>query len=598
MKEIQARLQALRNEMAKRNIDVYMIPTSDFHETEYVGDHFKARAWMSNFSGSAGTLVVCQEGAGLWTDGRYFIQAARELEGTGIELMKMGEETTPLMAQYIYDHISENHALGFDGRVINAKLAEALKQKLADKNVDMKCDEDLVGSIWKERPALPKDVAYSLDIKYCGKSSSDKLKDARTWMSEHKMDAHIVTTLDDIAWYLNMRGNDIPCYPVVLAYFIIEAKQAHLFIDDAKLNDTLKQQFAEDNVIVHPYDAVYDYVKTMNHTKHILLDKSCVNYRIVSSLPLACEIHNQKNPSQLWKAIKNETELANNRIAHIKDGVAVTNFMYWLKTNITKIAINEVSAADYLEECRKQQDNFIEISFDTISAYNENAAMMHYHATADSCTELKPNGFLLVDSGGQYYEGTTDITRTFVLGEISDKMRRHFTNVVRGMMNLSRAKFLYGCTGINLDILAREPLWSEDIDYKCGTGHGVGFVLNVHEGPNGFRWKRVPERNDSEVLQEGMVTTIEPGVYLEGEYGIRTENELICRKGNKNEYGQFMEFETITFAPIDLDGIDPTLMSGEEKAWLNAYHKEVYEKLSPYLNEEVKAWLKNYTRAI
>lgn len=598
MKEIQARLQALRNEMAKRNIDVYMIPTSDFHETEYVGDHFKARAWMSNFSGSAGTLVVCQEGAGLWTDGRYFIQAARELEGTGIELMKMGEETTPLMAQYIYDHISENHALGFDGRVINANLAEALKQKIADKNADMKCDEDLVGYIWENRPALPKEAAYSLDIKYCGKSSSDKLKDVRTWMNEHKMDAHIVTTLDDIAWYLNIRGNDIPCYPVALAYFIIEAKQAHLFIDESKLDDTLKQQFAEDDVILHPYDAVYDYVKTMNHTKHILLDKSCVNYRIVSSLPSACEIHNQKNPSQLWKAIKNETELANNRIAHIKDGVAVTNFMYWLKMNIGKIAINEVSAADYLEECRKQQDNFIEISFDTISAYNENAAMMHYHATADNCAELKPNGFLLVDSGGQYFEGTTDITRTFVLGEISDKMRRHFTNVVRGMMNLSRAKFLYGCTGINLDILAREPLWSEDIDYKCGTGHGVGFVLNVHEGPNGFRWKRVPERNDSEVLQEGMVTTIEPGVYLEGEYGIRTENELICRKGNKNEYGQFMEFETITFAPIDLDGIDPTLLSGEEKAWLNGYHKEVYDKLSPYLSEEVKAWLKDYTRAI
>ena len=288
----------------------------------------------------------------------------------------------------------------------------------------------------------------------------------------------------------------------------------------------------------------------------------------------------------------------NLNLLKIKDGAAVTNFMYWLKNNIGKISIDEVSASEYLETCRKQQDNFIEISFDTIAAYNENAAMMHYHATKEHCAKLEPNGFLLVDSGGQYFEGTTDITRTFVLGEISDEMRRHFTKVARGMMNLSRAKFLYGCTGINLDILARQPLWSEDIDYQCGTGHGVGFVLNVHEGPNGFRWKRVPEREDSEVLQEGMVTTIEPGVYLEGRYGIRTENELICRKGKKNEYGQFMEFETITFAPIDLDGIDVTLLSEEERAWLNAYHKEVYEKLSPYLSDEVKEWLKIYTRAI
>lgn len=598
MEQIQARLQALRNEMKQREIDVYIIPTSDFHETEYVGDHFKARAWMSNFSGSAGTLVVCRDHAALWTDGRYFIQAAKELQGTGIELMKMGVETTPPMAQYIYDHMSEGHALGFDGRVINTKLAEALKLKLSDKHASLKCDEDLVGMIWSNRPSLPQEAAFALDVKYCGKSSADKLNQARTWMNEHKIDAHIVTTLDDIAWYLNMRGNDIACYPVVLAYLIIEAKQAHLFIEESKLNDALKQQMMQDNVVLHPYDAVYDYVKTMSHTKHILLDKGCVNYRITSSLPQVCVVHNQKNPSQLWKAIKNETELANNRIAHIKDGVAVTNFMYWLKNNIGKISIDEVSASDYLETCRKQQDNFIEISFDTIAAYNENAAMMHYHATKEHCAKLEPNGFLLVDSGGQYFEGTTDITRTFVLGEISDEMRRHFTKVARGMMNLSRAKFLYGCTGINLDILARQPLWSEDIDYQCGTGHGVGFVLNVHEGPNGFRWKRVPEREDSEVLQEGMVTTIEPGVYLEGRYGIRTENELICRKGNKNEYGQFMEFETITFAPIDLDGIDVTLLSEEERAWLNAYHKEVYEKLSPYLSDEVKEWLKIYTRAI
>lgn len=596
--EIQNRLRMLREEMAKRNMDAYIIPTSDFHETEYVGEHFKARAWMSNFSGSAGTLVVCQKSAGLWTDGRYFIQAAKELEGTGIDLMKMGEEGTPLMAQYIVEHMSEHGVLGFDGRVINTKLAEALQEKIKEKQGTIACEEDLVGLIWQDRPALPTDSAFSLDVKYCGESSSDKLSKLRKHMLEQQADVHIVASLDDIAWYLNMRGNDIACYPVVLSYLMVTQEGASLFVDETKLDEILRSQFAQDHVEILPYDGIYDAVKQIKGDAVVMLDKASVNFKITSSLPETVTIKSCKNPSQLWKAIKNEVELENNRKAHIKDGVAVTNFMYWLKHNIGKTRITEVSAADYLEECRKAQENFIEISFDTISAYNENAAMMHYHATGDDCAELKPEGFLLVDSGGQYLEGTTDITRTFVLGPISDAMRHHFTAVLRGMMNLSRAQFLYGCNGINLDILARQPMWCEDLDYKCGTGHGVGFVLNVHEGPNGFRWKRVAERSDSGTLEEGMVTTIEPGVYLEGEYGIRTENELITRKAVKNEYGQFMSFETITFAPIDLDGIDPEELSKDEKAWLNNYHKQVYEKLSPYLEEPVKEWLKDYTRAI
>ena len=596
--DILNRLAALRKEMAKRNMDAYIIPTSDFHETEYVGEHFKARAWMSNFSGSAGTLVVCKDCAGLWTDGRYFIQAAKELEQTSIDLMKMGEEGTPLMAQYIYDHLEEGHAIGFDGRVINTKLAEALQAKIKDKNGEIKCEEDLVGMIWEDRPALPKDKAFALDVKYCGVSSSEKLAKVRQVMEERKVDVHIISSLDDIAWYLNMRGNDIACYPVVLSFLMIEKDKAQLFVDESKLDQVLRNQFAQDHVEIKPYEAIYDAVKDIDASAVVMLDKATVNYKITSSLQNGVQILACKNPSQLWKSIKNEVELENNRKAHIKDGVAVTNFMYWLKTNVGKIDMSEVSASDYLYECRKAQENFVEISFDTIAAYNANGAMMHYHATKDHCAKLQPEGFLLVDSGGQYLEGTTDITRTFVLGEISDQMRHHFTSVLRGMMNLSRAQFLYGCSGMNLDILARQPMWCEDLDYKCGTGHGVGFMLNVHEGPNGFRWKKVPERSDSETLEAGMVTTIEPGIYLEGEYGIRTENELICKKGCKNEYGQFMNFETITFAPIDLDGIDPEELSKDEKAWLNAYHKEVYEKISPFLEEDVKTWLKEYTRAI
>lgn len=592
------RLRALRALMKERGIDAYIIPTSDFHETEYVGEHFKARAYMSGFRGSAGTLVVCKNEAGLWTDGRYFIQAAKELEGSGIDLMRMGEEGTPLMAHYVYEHLTKDGAIGFDGRVMNTLLAEALQEKIKEKNGRILCDEDLVGMIWKDRPALPKDTAYALDVQYCGQSSAKKIAQVREKMKAYGCDIHIVTSLDDIAWLLNMRGNDIACYPVALSYLVIEQTQAHIFIDEQKLDRTLRMQFQQDNVQLHNYDEIYDFVKEVDELAVILLDKSKVNYKITSSLPKKATIKAMKNPSQLWKAIKNEVELENNRKAHIKDAVAMVNFMYWLKTNIGKMEITEVSASDYLEDCRKAQENFVELSFDTISAYNENGAMMHYHATKDNCATLRPEGFLLVDSGGQYLEGTTDITRTFALGPISEKMRKHFCDVLRGMMNLSRASFLYGCSGMNLDMLARQPLWSQDLDYKCGTGHGVGFMLNVHEGPNGFRWKVVPERNDSATLEEGMVTTIEPGVYLEGEYGIRSENELICRKGNKNEYGQFMYFETITFVPFDLDAIDPAYLNKDEIAWLNAYHQQVYEKISPYLSEDVKNWLKEYTRAI
>lgn len=598
MNQIQERLTALRKEMSQRDIDVYMIPTSDFHETEYAGEHFKARHWMSNFSGSAGTLVVTRKEAGLWTDGRYFIQAERELKDTGIQLMKMGMENTPLMEDYILDHLEAGHALGFDGRVVNTGLAEKLKDKIAAKHGILHSDEDLVGLIWKDRPALPKEPAFTLDIAYCGESTTSKLSRLRKWMSEHEVDTHIVTTLDDIAWILNMRGNDISGFPVSFAYLIVEMDRVTCFIDQSKLNEEMRKRFAKEGVSVDDYEAIFNAVEKLNSNARILMDKGTVNYRITQALPSTVTITDERNPSQLWKAIKNDVELQNDRIAHIKDGVAVTKFMYWLKQNINTMTITEYSAAEKLAQYRSELEHWIDCSFGTISAYNENAAMMHYQANADNAATLRPEGFLLVDSGGQYFEGTTDITRTFVLGSISDRQRRHFTNVLRGMMNLSRAKFLYGCRGMNLDILARQPMWSEDLDYQCGTGHGVGFVLNVHEGPNGFRWKMVPERTDNAVLEAGMVTTIEPGIYLEGEYGIRTENELICRKGIKNEYGQFMEFETITFAPIDLDGVDPALLSNDEKAWLNSYHQEVYEKISPYLNDDERKWLKEYTRAI
>lgn len=592
------KLAKLRYLMKARNMDVYMIPTSDFHETEYVGEHFKARTFMSGFSGSAGTLVVCKENAALWTDGRYFIQAEEQLKGSTIDLMKQGEEGVPTIAQYIYDHMGNEGVFGFDGRVMNTKMTTAIQKKLADKHAGMAYEEDLVGMIWENRPALPTKEGFFLDEKYTGKKTKEKLANICEIMEKKKATHHIITSLDDIAWILNMRGWDIEHFPVVLSYLIITQHKHYVFLNKQKVTKELDMNFKENNVEVHDYNEIYEFVKTIEKDAVVMLDSSSVNFAITHNLHDDIKILDCTNPSQKMKAIKNTVELENNRKAHIKDGVAMTKFMYWLKTKIGKETISEISASEYLQALRFEQEGCFDLSFNTISAYKEHAAMMHYSATEASNVELKPEGMLLVDSGGQYMEGTTDITRTFVLGPISDDIRLHFTTALRGMISLSKVKFLDGCRGMNLDILARGPLWEMGLDYKCGTGHGVGHILNVHEGPNGFRWKVVPERNDSCILEEGMTQSNEPGVYVEGSHGIRHENELVVRTGEKNEYGQYMYFETITFVPFDLDGVDALGLTQYEKDWLNSYHKEVFEKISPYLNEQERVWLKHATREI
>lgn len=595
---IKERIQHLRALMAENQMDAYIIPTADFHESEYVGDYFKARKYMSGFTGSAGTLVVTLTEAGLWTDGRYFLQAARQLADTGITLYKMGEEGVPSIEEFLSEQLPLDGTLGFDGRIVNAKFGLNLEQKLTVKNIKVKYDKDLVDSVWTDRPALPKAPAFMLEEKYSGKAAADKLIAVRNEMNKSGATVHIITTLDDIAWLFNLRGNDIAYNPVVLAYAVITLEHAYLFLDQDKLSADIKQLFAADKVELKDYSDIYSFVTALSSQMTVLLDSKKVNYFIYKNLNSEIRIVDATNPTVLFKAMKNPVEIENLRKAHIKDGVAFTKFMYWLKTNIGKIEITEISASDYLEERRKEQEGFIELSFDTISAYKSNAAMMHYSANQDSNALLQPEGLYLVDSGGQYYEGTTDITRTMALGEISDELKLHFTAVLRSMLNLADAKFLHGCIGMNLDILARGPIWDMNLDYKCGTGHGVGYLLNVHEAPNGFRWKKVPEREDGCVLEEGMVTTDEPGIYIEGSHGIRTENELVCHKGEKNEYGQFMYFEHITFAPIDLDAVDAALMSPAERKRLNAYHEQVYEKLSPYLTDAEKDWLKTYTRAV
>lgn len=595
---IPERLTALREEMKRRSIDIYVVPTADFHESEYVGEHFKARKFITGFTGSAGTAVITLKEAGLWTDGRYFVQAEKQLEGSTVTLYRMAEEGVPAVEEFVKDKLPQGGCIGFDGRTVNGAWGEKFAAIAEEKGGSLSVGEDLIDLIWTDRPELSRAPLFILEEKYSGKSTAEKINDVRAKMAEEGADVHILTSLCDIAWLLNIRGGDIQSVPVVLSYLVLTRDQCIWFLQEEVVDDTIRAYLKENHIETRPYDDIYTYVPDIPESTVVLMNKSSVNYRICSELNKNIQVINKPNPTELMKAVKNPVEVDNTRLAHVKDGVAVTKFMYWLKTNIGKIPMTEISASDYLEARRREQENFIDLSFTTISAYGANAAMMHYSATPESNTELKPEGFLLVDSGGHYYEGTTDITRTFVLGTISDEMKQHFTAVCRSNMKLANAKFLYGACGLNLDILARGPLWDMGIDYKCGTGHGVGYILNVHEGPNGFRWKIVPERHDSGVLEEGMITTDEPGVYLEGKYGIRTENELVCRKAEKNEYGQFMEFENITYAPIDLDGIDPEQMSPREKQMLNDYHKKVYEVLSPYMTEEENEWLKKYTRAI
>ncbi|HFL3238070.1 TPA: aminopeptidase P family protein [Clostridioides difficile] len=595
---IKDRLSGLRKFMEEKNIDAYMIPSSDNHQSEYVGDYFKSREFISGFNGSAGTVIVTKDEAGLWTDGRYFIQAESQLEGSTIKLFKMGQEGCPTTDEYLYKNIPEGGTLGFDGRVISAREGATLAEKLSKKGIKIEYQYDLIDSTWPDRPALSDSKAFLLDVKYCGESFSSKLARLREKMSEKGTSTHVITTLDDIAWLFNIRGGDVKYNPVVLSYAVITLKEVYLFVDESKLNEEILNELAKENVQIKPYNDVYEFVKNIDKTEKVLLDGTKLSYTIYNNIPCEVEKVDEFNPVMFFKAQKNEVELENIRNSHVKDGVAFTKFMYWLKKNVGKMEITEISATQKLEDLRREQEGFFEPSFNTIAAYKEHAAMMHYSATPESNYKLEAEGLFLVDSGGQYYDGTTDITRTTVLGPISDELKLHFTSVARGMINLSKAKFLHGCRGYNLDILSRSCMWNMGIDYQCGTGHGIGFVLNVHEAPNGFRWRVVPERFDSAVLEEGMVTTNEPGIYIEGSHGIRTENEIVVRKAEKNFYGQFMEFEVVTLAPIDLDGIVPELMNKDEKDYLNWYHKLVYDKISPFLTDEEREWLKVYTRAI
>jgi len=580
--------------LKQKNIDAYIVPTSDYHNSEYISDYFKTRAYLSNFTGSAGTLLVTKKDAYLWADGRYHIQAAKEIPNS-ITLMKQGLPEVPNLIDFLKSKEAALLTIGFDGKVVSANLGNKLKEALP--GIKFKTDEDIISDIWPDRPKLPFSLLYKLDAFFTGKTFEAKLTEIVSKMKEQECNVHIISSLEDQAWLYNLRANDIEHTPVFLSYTIVLDNQCYLFIDQRKIDKTIEKYLKDNNVIINNYEDFYSFIKLIKNQR-ILVDFNKINYTTYLLIKDNNKLKNSQDPSLLLKSIKNETEISNIKQAHIKDGVAVVKFLHYVKTKIKQINLSEISVTKVLENFRKQQPGFIDISFNTICAYNEHAAMMHYSANEQTNKTLKPEGFLLVDSGGHYLEGSTDITRTICLGKPTNEMKLHYTTVLKSVIALSEAVFLKGVRGLNLDILARGPIWKLLIDYKCGTGHGIGYLLSVHEAPNGFRWQVVPERNDSCILQEGMITTNEPGIYLENKYGIRIENELLCVPKGKSEFGEFLGFETITYAPLDLEVIDTKLLTYEERVWIDSYHKKVYDTLSPYLSETERFWLKENTKPL
>ena len=625
--DVNGRIERLRALMREAGMDAYLVPTADFHESEYVGEHFKCRQFITGFTGSAGIAVITMDQARLWVDGRYFVQAAAEIAGSQVEMMKMGHPGVPTPEEYLEEALPEGGCLGFDGRVVNARSGKELEDRLEDKRVSIVCDQDLIGRIWEDRPALSARPAWVLDEKFCGRSALDKIAFLRGQMKKLHATVHLLTTLDDIGWLLNIRGDDIRFNPVPLAYVMVTMEKLYLFINPEILEHpadpisggaadseaassgaadfgaasgagkTVRQYLEGIGVTIRPYNSIYEMAGELSGEK-VLLETGRINYALYRQVEGKNKIVDRMNPTALEKAVKNETEIANEKKAHIKDGVAMTKFIYWMKKNIGRIPMDELSVQAHLEGLRAEQEGYLEPSFATISAYGPHAAMCHYSSSPATNVPIEPKGLYLVDSGGHYYEGSTDITRTIAVGPLTAEEKEHFTLVLMSMLRLGHVRFLYGCRGLSIDYAAREVLWSRGLNFEHGTGHGVSYLGSVHERPNGIRFKTVPERQDDGILEAGMITSDEPGVYIEGSHGIRTENLLLCVKDEKNAYGQFLKFEFLTYVPIDREAIDKSLMTDRDIELLNTYHEQVYEKISPYLDEEEKAWLWEVTRAI
>ena len=583
----------LRAVMEKHGVDYCLVPSNDFHGSEYLSSHFKSRKWVSGFTGSAGTLLVGKDWAGLWTDGRYFLQAAEQLAGSGIELMKMGEPGVPTLNGYLEQHLQKGQVLAFDGRVVSTRQAEGLG-KLAEKcGASIACEDDLVGEIWTDRPALSAKPAFELPAEVVGKSRAEKLMDLRAALAKEGADAVVIASLMDVCWLMNLRGADVACTPVMLSFAAVTADKAMLFVNPAVLSDEIRRNLENDGVTIRAYEDVYAFVRSLDASGKVMMNLNVVNSKLKACVPQGVEIIDKVSPTNLPKACKNEKEVDNFRIAHIKDGAAVTKFMRWVKTNVGKIDMDEISVAEKLAEFRAEQPGYIGPSFEPIMGYGPHGAIVHYSATPESCAKLEAKSFLLSDTGAHFIEGSTDITRTFALGELTEDEKKFYTLVLKGNLQLGNAQWKAGCTGANLDYLAREPLWRLEADYNHGTGHGVGYILSVHEGPQSIHWGR-----SAAPLEVGMITSNEPGFYLEGAFGVRLENLTAVKEVTTNSYGRFLRFETLTMVPFDLDAIVPELLGEECRRILNAYHKKVRETLAPYMTAEENAWLAEATRAI
>ncbi|MCL2851578.1 MAG: aminopeptidase P family protein [Defluviitaleaceae bacterium] len=594
---VSERISALRGKMAEHGVDAYVIPSADYHQSEYVGDHFKAREFVTGFTGSVATAVITADDAALWVDGRYFIQAERQLAGSEVRMFKMGVDGFDTIVEYLEKAVPQGGKLGFDGRVVAYEEGKEYAEKMKGKDASVEYSLDLVHEIWNDRPAALSKPVFVLETRYSGETVASKLARLRKKMVDAGATHHVVATLDDIAWLLNLRGGrEIANTPLFLSYFMMDAEKAALYADEGKFSPEIKAALERDGVRIKPYNGIYADIAGLEPQSILMIDPELVNYALVASTK--CRKVEKANPAVMFKACKNETELENIRKAHIKDSVAQTKFMHWIKTNAGKIDITEISAGEKLERLRAEQDGFLWPSFAPIVAYKEHAAMAHYHAEPETNKSIRAEHMVLTDSGGNYMEGATDVSRTYVLGEISHELKTHFTAVVRGVINLSTVRFLKGVHGFNLDVLARRPLWDVGLDFKHGTGHGVGYLTTIHEAPCRIRWQVPANKPIQPPLEEGMMLSNEPAAYVEGSHGIRIENEIVVRKGEANDQGQFMYFETVTFTPIDLDAILPEMLTPAEKEFLNDYHKKVYELVGPHMDDTQREWLKTYTREI
>lgn len=590
-------VEELLSLMRERDIDLYVVPSEDFHQSEYVGEYFKARAYVSGFTGSAGTLVATADEVCLWTDGRYFLQGEAQLKGSGIRLQKMGEPKVPTIKEYIEDKLPEGGTLGFDGRTISVADGADYEAICEKKCASITYNMDLVGEIWPDRPVLSDKPAFKLDESITGESAASKLSRIRDAMKKKGADTHIVASLDDVCWTLNLRGDDIMYSPILLCYAVITMDEMVLYMDENKLSDEIKAELKELNVRLSPYNGIYEDVKALSG-KTVLLDPAKMNYALYESIPADNTLVEGANPTILMKSVKNPVEVKNMAIAHVKDGIAWVKFMYWLKHTIGKEEITEIGASDKLESFRKEQEGYMWPSFAPISGYGKHAAIVHYAADEESDIPLEPKGLYLSDTGSNFAEGSTDITRTIALGELTEEEVYHFTLVLKSHLDLAMAKFPYGACGYSLDYAARKPFWDAHLNFNHGTGHGIGQLLNVHEGPAGIRHRVNVAKNEHHQIEPGMIITDEPGLYIAGKHGIRTENCLVVKEDGENEYGKWLCFEPMTLVPYDLDAVDFSLLDEKEIAHLNAYNRRVYDTISPHLTSEEAQWLKKYTREI